>query len=96
MQRVREPTLGLGIDDIAPSKASRRRAAIDAGMRSLESPARERLAMLQAAHTTPAGADSPEPAVATWDGWVRVAVLIAGAALSWAAVIGIGWWLLDR
>lgn len=52
--------------------------------------------MLQAAHTTPAGADSPEPAVATWDGWVRVAVLIAGAALSWAAVIGIGWWLLDR
>jgi len=95
MQRARKPTSKPDVDDIALLKASPVRMAGDGDVQQAASPARELLATLHAAHGATAEARPPEPVVATWDGWMKVAVVIGGSALAWAAVVGVGWLLID-
>jgi hypothetical protein len=69
--RARRPLSAAGAQDV-PVRAS---------------PARQLQAALQSAYDSGLDAPAAEPAVVSWPGWAKLAVLSGGAALSWGGVI---------
>jgi hypothetical protein len=82
MQHARQTVL-----DAPPPRRKRAhlRPAIQQDATSAVSPVRDLQEALEAAYADAA----PEPVVAAWPGWARLSVIAAGAALSWAGVIGL-------
>lgn len=49
--------------------------------------------MSQGGNQTFEAGDAAEAASPRWPGWVRLAIVVAGALLSWAMVVALGTWL---
>jgi hypothetical protein len=80
MQPARQPA-----PRTAPAPRKRRlRAAEAQDGPGPASPARELQDALHNAYAEP----TPEPFVPAWPGWAKLTVLAAGAALSWAGLVG--------
>jgi hypothetical protein len=79
------------LPETSTPEQARTRLARREDRRGRSSPAQELQVLLRGDYEAPA----PEPEVGRWPAWARLAVLAAGAALTWGVVLGVALLLLD-